>query len=99
MKTKTARKKTNRKVKTAPRRDWQQLCRSLLRERDQTRLELEHLRAENKMLRQNLYMLMDEDYGKPIDKEKLLAQAVFEPSLEDVIAELRREVPGNASRK
>jgi hypothetical protein len=64
----------------------------LLRERDRIQLEIEHLRAENRMLRDNLYRLMDKDYGKPIDKKRLLAQAVYEPSLDDIIAELRREV-------
>ena len=92
--------KTKPKRTSPQREDWQSLYKKLLQERERNLLQMEHLRAENKMLRCNLYRLMDKDYGKPIDKEKLLAQAVFVPSLEEVVtAGLKRKGGKNGSRR
>jgi hypothetical protein len=89
MKTKATRNGSKRKATMPPPDDWEKLWQVMVRKVDQMQAELDHLRAENKMLRYNIYMLMDKDYGKPIDKEKLLAQAV-PCSIDEIVAELQQ---------
>lgn len=70
--------------------EWQSVYASLLQERERTQRELAQLRSENTMLRKNLAALLFDDVE--IDAEKLLAESVSEPSLEELIAEIEGKV-------
>lgn len=88
MKTKNRRAKNGRKNGT-PTSDAVSATRTkLVDERDQLLLENRRLRDEITLLRENLHMVMDQDYSKHYDLRKFLA--IAQPcSIDKVIAELR----------
>jgi hypothetical protein len=62
---------------------------AILDERDQLKLEIARLRAENRLLKSNLALLM---FGEVvIDKEAILRGAATQPPFEEVIAELENK--------
>jgi hypothetical protein len=65
---------------------------SIRQERDELRLVIAELRAENRLLKRNLASLMFEDVV--IDKEAILKEAATQPSLEEAIAGLENTLAG-----
>src|SRR5687767_10765619 len=94
MKTKEVRSKSggSRKKMERP-KDWEGLCKSLVKERDRCLAELDRLRTENWMLRDDLDALMSGRIPQDLfeNKKKYLALAK-ESSIDEVINELQREV-------
>jgi len=74
-------------------KDWERLCKSLVKERDRCLAELNRLRTENWMLRDDLDALMSGRIPQDLfeNKKKYLALAK-ESSIDEVISELKREV-------
>ncbi len=73
---------------------WEKLCGELLAERQELRAELAKAQTERDQHLKSLYHLLCKDYICPYTREELFANAVYEPSMEDLIAELDRDQEG-----
>ena len=69
---------------------WEQLCGDLLAEREMLREELERTRTERDGYRKSLGHLLCKDLPPPpfATKEEMLANAVYDPPLEEFIESL-----------
>jgi hypothetical protein len=70
---------------------WENLCGELLAERQRLREDLAKTQSEREQYLKSLYHLLCKDYVCPYTKEELFANAIFEPTMEEIIAELERD--------
>ena len=73
---------------------WEDLCADLLAERRKLREDLATAQSQRDQYLKSLYHLSCKDYVCPYTKEELFANAVYKPSIEDLIAELDRDQEG-----
>ncbi len=73
---------------------WEKLCGELLAERQKLRAELAKTQIERDEHLKSLYHFLCKDYVCPYTKEELFANAVYEPSMEELIAELGLDQEG-----
>ena len=73
---------------------WENLCADLLAEREKLREDLAKVQIERDQYLKSLYHVLCKDYVCPYTKEELLANAIYEPTLEEIVAELRRDGEG-----
>ncbi|MFO0968164.1 MAG: hypothetical protein U0793_21620 [Gemmataceae bacterium] len=71
------------------RKQWDQMCRELMAERDEARAQLQRTLRERDELRDSLYRLTHKDFE--IDKDKVLSSLGQGPPLRQVIESLRNE--------
>ena len=67
---------------------WEKLCGDLLAQRAKLCDELTEVRSERDRYMKSIYHLMCKDYVCPYTKEELFANAIFEPTMEELIAGL-----------
>ena len=70
---------------------WEKEQAELIEEQERLCGELAKTRAERDAYLKSLYHAMCKDYVCPYTKEELLANAIFEPTMEDLLANLDRD--------
>ncbi|MBI2807580.1 MAG: hypothetical protein HYX68_21575 [Planctomycetes bacterium] len=73
-------------------RQWQSRCAELTSERDRLRADLAKSQAEREAYLHAVYACLRKDYSAPtFTRDEVFAAIEHEPSLRDLIAELKRE--------
>jgi hypothetical protein len=79
---------------TAECKKWEKLCGELLADRQKLREELAKLRAERDAYYKALMRAECENYVCPHSKEELFANAIYEPTIPELLAELEKRQEG-----
>lgn len=73
---------------------WEKLCGELLAEREKLRDELAKTQAERDGYVKALMRAECENYVCPFTKEELFANAVYEPTIPEILAEVEKDQEG-----
>lgn len=73
---------------------WENLCAELLAERHRLREELAKAQTERDGFYRALMRAECENYVCPYTMEELLANAIYEPTIPEIVAELRKDQEG-----